>query len=146
MAFVVGLIAFLGNLSQFLGFVSSSFGVPIPGAPLEKPASVYCAKFIADDTYPDGTVVALGATLEKVWRIANCGDGNWRGLKVVRIDGNFGPEEFDAPATPPNRVAEIRATFVAPMDGGTHRATYAIWGPNGPFRDGFWMDVVVNPD
>jgi hypothetical protein len=144
-AFLVGLVAFLGNLSQILGFVATFFGAPIPAAPSEKPASVYCARFEGDVTYPDGTAVAAGAEFEKVWRIANCGDGNWRGLRIVRTQGTFGPEEFDAPPTPPNQLAEVRARFTAPSQPGRHRAAYAIRGAAGPFRDGFWVEIVVNP-
>jgi hypothetical protein len=106
-----------------------------------------CAAFVRHVTYPDGTTVAAGATITKVWELRNCGGTVWDlsdGYKAVRISGGYGPSEFRIPVAAPGQVVEAAADIVVPTSPGTHRATYRLTGPAGNFGDEFRVEVVVS--
>src|SRR3990170_5644777 len=58
-----------------------------------------CATFVADLNYPDGSQVSPGQTINKGWRLRNCGDTTWSGFTAVRVSGSFGPTSFPVPTT-----------------------------------------------
>ena len=102
-----------------------------------------CEHFVADLTIPDGTTVSPGATLNKGWRLHNCGTSDWSGLTAVRIGGGFGPSSFGVPATAPGSNADIYVNFTAPAAPGHYRSTYQMQGPRGALVDSFWIDIYV---
>jgi hypothetical protein len=101
---------------------------------------------VADLNYPDGTVVARGQTINKGWRLANCGDTTWSaggGYRAVRTGGSYGPSSFSVPTVAPARDGDLYVSITVPTTAGTHRATYRLEGPRGPFGEPFWVEVVV---
>lgn len=117
---------------------------PVMGGLSNVTAPIYCAKYLREeDTYPDGTKVGPGEKFKKVWVLTNCGNIDWKGLKVVRTKGTFGPDSLDAPTTPPNHDGRVEAEFTAPTTPGIYRTEYALRSPSGPFRDGFWVEIIV---
>jgi hypothetical protein len=107
-------------------------------------------RYIEDVTVPDGTVVAPGESIEKIWRVENNGTCGWG--KDYRL-GLVGGSELGVTspqALYPARagsVVEIRIVFTAPPEPGYQRTAWQAFSPNGtPFGDQIYMDVVVqNP-
>ena len=105
-----------------------------------------CSSFVADLTYPDGTGVAPGETINKGWRLSNCGYTTWSpggGYSTVKISGSYGPTSFSIPTVVPGSNGDLYASITVPTNVGTHRATYQLDGPNGTFGDPFWVEVTV---
>jgi murein DD-endopeptidase MepM/ murein hydrolase activator NlpD len=68
------------------------------------PPETDCSKFVADLNYPDGTVVAPGQTINKGWRLSNCGDTIWStdgNYRAVKVSGSYGPASFNIPTVGP---------------------------------------------
>lgn len=128
---------------------SRTIGVP-PGvggisfvATLQNGGGV-CARFIADLTYADGTVVAPGHTFEKRWQLQNCGSTPWgSGFNAVRVAGSFGPTSFAVTAGAAGANVTLAAQVVAPTTPGLYRSTYQLQGPGGLFGEPFWVEVRV---
>src|SRR3990172_7740554 len=102
-----------------------------------------CATFVADLNYPDGSQVSPGETINKGWRLRNCGDTTWSGFTAVRVGGSFGPASFSVPTVSPGNTVDLFTNVTVPTTAGTHRATYRIQGPRGAFGDPFWVEVNV---
>jgi hypothetical protein len=105
-----------------------------------------CARFVSDLNYFDGTVVSPGETINKGWRLSNCGDTTWStagGYQAVRIGGSYGPTSFNIPTVDPGQPGDLYADITVPTTAGTHRATYQLEGPAGTFGDPFWVEIVV---
>lgn len=69
---------------------------------------------VEDVTLPDGSLVASGETVDKVWRISNAGSVDWVGRSMVRITPKDAagaecqtPLEVPVPNTAPGEVAEV---------------------------------------
>src|SRR6185503_2803380 len=111
------------------------------------PPSGDCARFVSDLNYPDGTTVTPGQTIEKGWRLTNCGRSTWSaggGYRAVRVSGAYGPNSFDLPQVGGGQTGDVTATITVPSAAGTHRATYRLQGPSGSFGDTFWVEIVVS--
>ncbi len=105
-----------------------------------------CAAFVADLSYPDGTIVSPGQTISKGWRMSNCGDTTWSaggGFRAVRTGGSYGPSSFSIPTVGPGATGDLYASITVPSTSGTHRATYQMEGPRGTFGDPFWVEITV---
>jgi hypothetical protein len=110
------------------------------------PSGTDCSKFVADLNYPDGTVVSPGHTINKGWRLSNCGDTTWSaagGYHAVRISGSYGPTSFNIPTVGPGQTGDLYANITVPTTAGTHRATYKLEGSGGTFGEPFWVEVEV---
>jgi Ig-like domain-containing protein len=104
-----------------------------------------CMKFVADVTVPDGTLVTGGATVEKVWRLANCGERRWENHQAVRVQGEFGPSTIEVPPTEPGSTVDLSTSMAVPDGPGTYRAYYQLQGPTGRFGSQFFVEVAI-PD
>ena len=105
-----------------------------------------CSSFVSDLNYPDGTEVSPGQTINKGWRLSNCGDTTWStagGYRAVRTGGSYGPTSFDVPSVGPGQNGHLYANITVPTTPGTHRATYKLEGPGGTFGDPFWIEIRV---
>ncbi len=115
--------------------------------PAGQASAADCATFNADINYPDGTTVAPGQTINKGWRLNNCGTTYWSGYRAVRVGGTFGPTAFDVPTVAPGTTGDLYANITVPTTSGLHRATYKLEGRNGQFGESFWVEVnVVAPN
>ncbi len=102
-----------------------------------------CARFVTDVNFPDGSSVRTGQSIDKVWRLQNCGSA-WSGVQAVRVGGNYGPASFGVPQAGANQTVEVHAGITAPNNAGQHqRATYQLRGPRGNFGPTFWVELNV---
>jgi cytochrome c2 len=92
-----------------------------------------CMRFVADLTIPDGTQVTPGATIEKTWRLLNCGQTTWDGYHAVRSAGSLGPEILDVPVTPPGTTADLSIAIQIPDSIGQYDALYRLVGRDSAF-------------
>jgi hypothetical protein len=92
-----------------------------------------CARFIADVTVPIGTQIMPGQTIEKVWRLANCGQTTWDGYRAVRVSGEYGPESFEVPRTPPGTEVDLMVRMQVPTAIGQYSSSYQLIDGGSPF-------------
>jgi hypothetical protein len=93
--------------------------------------------FIADVTYPDGTVVEDNANIAKVWSIQNTGTCTWDdGFSLQPITGDAKgtwvitqTKEF----VDPDEIVEIRIDVKTPSTGGEWGGCWRMQGDNGQF-------------
>src|SRR6188508_331213 len=108
-----------------------------------------CSRFLHHQSHPDGTEVAPGETFRKAWRLYNCGDANWQGNEIVRIEGDFGPAISPITSNPwnPGVSGDRFMDVTAPTVPGRYRAVYQLRSPRGFFGDTFPIEIVVKgPD
>lgn len=126
-----------------------------PGAGVPAPVSrCDAAQFLADVTYPDGSIVPRNNTFVKIWRIKNIGTCSWTtsySLVFTSGDTMSGPSAVALAGTVnPGQYIEVPVTFVAPNKDGNYRgywklrnASGALFGI-GDFADtAFWVDIRV---
>lgn len=106
--------------------------------------------FLEDLTIPDGTVVAPGSSIEKLWQIENNGTCNWgeryRIKLIAGLEMGANIEQALYPARSGTQAA-IRIIFTAPNEVGTYRSAWQAHSPEGlPFGDPIFIEIVVeNP-
>jgi hypothetical protein len=108
---------------------------PLGGLPAQPTQSCFNSAFIADVTYPDGTVVEDNAWIAKVWSIQNTGTCTWDdGFSLQPVTGDAKGEwvidevkEF----VEPNEIVEIRIDIKTPSKGGEWGGCWKMMGDNG---------------
>lgn len=107
-----------------------------PAQPTPVPPCLDDLAFLSDLTYPDGTVVLPGVTLDKQWLIQNTGTCDWDARYVLRFVGGdlFGAAE-EIPLYPARAGARITLSiqFIAPLFAGTYESQWQAVGPDGTF-------------
>jgi hypothetical protein len=109
----------------------------VPGGPTETPpppvtTEAGCtldSQYVADVTIPDGTVLSLGATFVKTWRVKNSGTCDWdAGFQLLYVSGDQmgGPASVSLPAVPAGGQTDISVNLTAPGSYGTHKGTWRI--------------------
>lgn len=109
----------------------------IPPRTVETPA-VDMARFVADVTIEDGTVIQPGANFTKTWRIRNSGTTTWKdGYRLQHIrDRRFNaPESVPLPPAAPGEIVDVSVPMQAPTQSGTFRSTWQPRNPSGQFFD-----------
>ncbi|MBI5824726.1 MAG: hypothetical protein HZB18_11915 [Chloroflexi bacterium] len=112
------------------------------------------AQFLADVTYPDGSVVSNSSAFTKIWRIKNVGTCPWTTSYAVVFtsgDGMNGPASIAMPGTVnPGQYIEIPITFTAPNKDGNYRgywklrnASSVLFGIGEQADTAFWVDIKV---
>jgi hypothetical protein len=116
----------------------------------EPTATVECSDslvFLEDETFPDGTVVAGGAEVEKIWLVANAGTCNWDERYRLRFASGSEMGAAAEQALVPARSgaeAHLRIVFTAPTEPGTYQSVWQAYSPNGePFGDVVYIEIVV---
>jgi hypothetical protein len=133
---------------------------PIPTASAKPPATatpLRCnwARFVADVTLPDDSVVAPGTDFSKTWRLRNVGTCNWTsGYRLVFDHG----DRMDFPqwmqlttgVVAPGEEIEITANLHSPAAVGTYQGYYKLRSSDGdtfgigPDADtAFWVRIKV---
>ncbi|MCB9111190.1 MAG: hypothetical protein H6634_08070 [Anaerolineales bacterium] len=112
------------------------------------------ALFLADVTYPDGSIVPRNTTFVKVWRIRNAGTCTWStSYSIVFFggDGMSGPSAISMPGSvAPGQYIEIPITLVSPGTDGSYRGYWKIRNASGGLfgigtqaDTAFWVDIRV---
>lgn len=107
------------------------------------PVTVPCSATLADVTIPDGSSVAPGQQVTKIWQIRNCGTSSWAGTQATLVSGNAAPSRFAVPALPAGTSGNITLAFAAPAMAGHYRWTYRLTNSGGSARGTFWLDFNV---
>lgn len=112
------------------------------------------AQFLADVTYPDGSIVPRNTTFVKIWRIRNVGTCTWTtsyAIAFVSGDGMGAPASVGMPGSvAPGQYIEIPVTLVSPGNDGKYRgfwklrnASGALFGIGAQADTAFWVDIRV---
>ncbi len=125
--------------------VPTSAPAPVTPLPTLIPGCVYNSIRV-DETIPDGTVFAAGATFQKSWKILNNGTCPWnQNFKFAFVSGEAmnAPAWVAVPYTPPGALIELLVNQVAPTAPGPHVGHWQILDDNNnPI--GVLFDVVIN--
>jgi len=130
---------------------------PTPSAPLfasilPVPTSPPQAKFVADVTLADGSVVRPGEHLSKTWRVRNSGLEKWQpGTRIVHVGGDSfgGPlNGVEVPLANPGEAVNVTVPLVMPTVPGRYTSYWRMMTPhpnNARFGHRFWITCVVVP-
>ena len=122
------------------------------GAPQSVPppfAEARKARFISDVTLPDGTVVAKGSKVCKIWKLGNCGSHDWpSGTKLLHVGGDSlleRPQEpINVDPAPANGEVDVAVDLQAPEEPGRYISYFRLCGPRGMrFGQRIWVMLVV---
>ncbi|MBM4426051.1 MAG: hypothetical protein FJ031_02300 [Chloroflexi bacterium] len=93
------------------------------------------AQFLADVTYPDGSLVARNSTFVKIWRIKNVGSCAWTtsyALVFTSGDAMGASASVAMPGTVnPGQYIEVPVTFTAPNKDGSYRGYWKLRNASG---------------
>lgn len=112
------------------------------------------AQFLADVTYPDGSIVPRNTTFVKIWRIRNVGTCTWSTSYAIVFSGGDGMSAPTTVAMPgsvaPGQYIEIPVTLKSPGTDGNYRGYWklrntagALFGIGGQADTSFWVDIRV---
>ncbi|MFN8411982.1 MAG: NBR1-Ig-like domain-containing protein [Anaerolineales bacterium] len=139
--------------STGIGGIATATNTPILSSPV--PVSrCDAAAFLADVTYPDGSLVARKNTFVKIWRIQNVGTCSWTtsyALVFYGGDGMNGPAATALTKTVnPGEYIDIPVTLTSPNTDGHYRgywklrnASGALFGIGSEADTAFWVDINV---
>lgn len=116
-----------------------------------RPGAYDNARFEADVTYPDGTVVSAGTRIDKTWRVRNTGMSAWAaGYALVFVAGNpmngrsRTADSVALPAALPGESVEVAVPLEAPLAPGVHRSAWRARNPEGMlFGDTLYAEIRV---
>jgi hypothetical protein len=133
-----------------------STATPTPtGTVTVPPSACDKAQFVADVNYPDGTVVAPGATFTKTWRLKNVGTCPWTtSYQLVFFSG----QQMGAPASlaftqnvAVGQTFDFSVNMTAPSTAGSYRgywmfknANGALFGIGAQGNRPWWVDIRVS--
>jgi hypothetical protein len=138
-------------LTLMLQFVPGTVFAPQPvGA---QPCDL--AQFIADETIPDGTVVAPSSTFVKTWRLENVGSCTWSTSFAAVFTGG---DQMGAPSVvymptsvAPGATVDISVNLTAPSSSGHYRGNWelrdasgVVFGVGASANSIFWVDIYVS--
>lgn len=105
------------------------------------------ARFVTDETFPDGDWVTAGKRFIKTWRIRNTGSSSWVAGFALAFAGDNqmnGPDSVPLPAALPGEEVVVSVSLVAPLTPGSHRSIWRPRNPNGMlFGDLLYADIRV---
>ena len=116
------------------------FATPTPLAALATQAGPVCmdSAFIADITYPDGTVVEDNSMISKRWSIQNIGTCAWDdGFSLQPVTGDATKswviDEKVYKKVEPGEIVEIELDLDTPSKGGEWGGCWRMQGDNGQY-------------
>lgn len=141
----------------------AKYGFPasmVPGCPTGGSNAPDCpglgttvATFIADVTFPDGSILSPGSTFIKTWRIKNVGTCTWNSeyqLVFESGDAMNGPayQQLTNIHIPPGETLDISIQLTAPDKPGTYRGDWKFRGPYGDIfslttDNPIWVEIKV---
>jgi hypothetical protein len=128
--------------------------IPAPSVPaaaaIVETVSFPQAKFVADVTLADGSVVRPGEVIKKTWRIRNSGDQPWpKGVRIAHVGGDAfgGPiEGVEVPLARAGEAVNVTVPLVMPQQPGRYTSYWRMLTPhpsNSKFGHRFWVTVNV---
>jgi hypothetical protein len=127
-----------------------------PGPATVPPSACDKARFVADVTIPDGTIMSPGQTFKKTWSLTNVGTCAWvKGTYQIVF---FSGEQMSAPASlafaedvPVGRTANFSVDMTAPSAAGSYRgywmfknASNQLFGIGSQANRPWWVDIKVS--
>ena len=122
--------------------------------PTATPIPCYRVQFVADVTYPDGSILRPNSTFTKTWRLKNNGTCTWTSdFDLVFVSGSSmgAPSYVDFHTTVnPGGTIDLSVSMKAPSTPGTYAGYWKIrsasgvlfgWGANG--TEAFWVKIKV---
>jgi len=103
------------------------------------------AKWVADASVPDNTVMTPGQTFEKAWKFKNIGSCTWTGAYTIRYsygDRMSGLDTYTSQEVLPNQETEISIKLTAPTQPGTYRGYWILYNNNG-YSFGEYVSVII---
>jgi len=155
------------QLSQLAGTLTAAVISPTAefteaGAASETPAAksastaCYAARYVYDETYPDGTRVNPGEAMQKTWRLQNVGSCDWVAgqYELVFIGGErmSGQSPLTINITvPAGGYANFSINLKAPVTPGTYHGDWMLRLKTSGDRIGvgqnadqpFWIEIIV---
>lgn len=133
---------------------SSTFLMVKPSATGGPLGCVDLAAFVADVTFPDGSILASSEAFLKIWALQNSGTCTWTQSYSIAF---FGGERMGAPSVialativPPGDIVNIVVDMIAPFSPGTYQGFWRLRNADGVLfgigPDGdqsFWVKIVV---
>lgn len=120
--------------------------IPTAIPPTSAPATCTLnARFVADVTIPDGTVIAPGGQFVKTWAVQNNGTCAWdAGYNLIFVGGEqFGAGSPQAiPPAQPGQTVNISVGMAAPFTPGQRSSVWQIRASNGALF-GTRLDAVI---
>jgi hypothetical protein len=91
--------------------------------------SCYNAAFVSDLTIKDDTVLMLGETFKKIWRIQNTGTCAWKEDFAMTFFSGTSMDGLTSPINqyvPPGKIAKISVPMTAPKTEGTYTGYWIL--------------------
>jgi len=107
-------------------------------------SGVPCETYVADTTLPDGSAVAPGQQVTKIWTLRNCGS-TWNSTSAALVSGVGAPTSFAVPAAAGGTTGAVSLPFTAPTAPGHYRWVYRLVNNAGAAAAShtFWLDFNV---
>ena len=124
--------------------VAATEAPTVSPTPTPTPACLNNSVFITDVTVPDGTLVAPGQSLNKIWRVRNTGTCAWSSRDVLAFVGGVPMTTTTTVAvsnTAPGATADLLVGIIAPANPGLHSGSWRMRATNGAF---FGPTLTVN--
>jgi len=110
------------------------------------PGCTQVARFIADVTIPDGTVIPPNTQFVKTWRIKNAGTCDWGlGYTLVFVGGDQlgGPSVVPVEPADAGVVRDVSVSLKAPASPGVYEGRWHLRDPQGRQLIGVTVSIVV---
>jgi hypothetical protein len=122
-----------------IAFLLLGIGAVVAGWLLLRGPTTSCtpnAELVKHVSIADGTVIAPGGRLDKVWKVKNTGTCTWgEGYLLVFYSGDQmqAPNYQTLPGTAPDKTTNIGVTMIAPFSPGTYSAVFRLKSPTGEY-------------
>ena len=123
--------------------------------PTPTPIPCYLAKFVADVSVPDGSIINSYTYFTKTWRLKNVGSCTWdSSYRIVFVNGTSMSDVKTFPwtggAVGYGGSVEISVNLIAPETPGTYQGNFMLRAPDGTVfglgveNKAFWVRIVVD--
>lgn len=103
--------------------------------------------YLKDLSVPDGSVVNVGASVQKQWQVRNDGTCNWNETYTIRLIGGSALGAASPQSIVPARGGAegvVQIAFIAPAEPGNYTSTWQAYDPSGnAFGDFFSIEINV---
>jgi hypothetical protein len=111
------------------------------------PARTSDARYVADLSIPDGTLMAPGQHFQKGWMMRNVGTETWNLSYHLSFEAGtpMGPHtNVRSGIVPPGATYAFTVTLIAPTHAGSYRAIWQMTdGAGHPFGQQIWVSITV---